>query len=296
MAKFLRFILATGVVGVAALGGTASAFACGSTGYTYAGLQARHRAFGISATITSVNQFAVLGGHVAGYVGVGGRGEGSGGANEWLQVGLSSFPGVIGSDVYYEVAFPGRHPVYHQVASGLPAGTAVAVAVDEMRSHPDRWRVSLNGRVVSRPIRLPGSHGRWTPVATAESWDGGTGRACNAFLYDFRRVEVAHAVGGRWHLLSSGYTIRSSTTRIRRSHRAAAFLAAEGGRRFCCFPRFRPSAERHRVRVADGTRTRGHRDHNPELYQLSYRHQADDSVASRCRRFGRGLRFAGWAP
>ena len=28
------------------------------------------------------------------------------------------------------------------------------------------------------------------------------------------------------------------------------------------------------LEVADGTRTRGHRDHNPELYQLSYRHRA----------------------
>src|SRR4029077_19568086 len=27
-------------------------------------------------------------------------------------------------------------------------------------------------------------------------------------------------------------------------------------------------------RVADGTRTRDHRDHNPGLYQLSYRHRA----------------------
>jgi hypothetical protein len=29
-----------------------------------------------------------------------------------------------------------------------------------------------------------------------------------------------------------------------------------------------------RRRVADGIRTRDHRDHNPGLYQLSYRHQA----------------------
>ena len=28
------------------------------------------------------------------------------------------------------------------------------------------------------------------------------------------------------------------------------------------------------ARVADGTRTRDHRDHNPGLYQLSYRHLA----------------------
>ena len=30
-------------------------------------------------------------------------------------------------------------------------------------------------------------------------------------------------------------------------------------------------------RVANGTRTRDHRDHNPGLYQLSYRHQATAS-------------------
>jgi hypothetical protein len=28
------------------------------------------------------------------------------------------------------------------------------------------------------------------------------------------------------------------------------------------------------LEVSDGTRTRGRRDHNPELYQLSYAHQA----------------------
>jgi hypothetical protein len=28
------------------------------------------------------------------------------------------------------------------------------------------------------------------------------------------------------------------------------------------------------MRVADGIRTRDHRDHNPGLYQLSYRHRA----------------------
>ena len=32
--------------------------------------------------------------------------------------------------------------------------------------------------------------------------------------------------------------------------------------------------------VADGTRTRDHRDHNPGLYQLSYRHLAMDRIAS----------------
>ena len=32
--------------------------------------------------------------------------------------------------------------------------------------------------------------------------------------------------------------------------------------------------------MSDGTRTRGRRDHNPELYQLSYAHQAEGSLAA----------------
>jgi hypothetical protein len=228
MARVLSFVLAGSAAAAATLGGAGPASACGANGYSYAGLAAPQRAFGISAMVTSVDNFAVLHGHVAGWVGVGGPGEGPGGTNEWLQVGLSSFPGVVGSDIYYEVALPGRYPVYHQVASSLPAGTAVAVTVLQMRDHRDRWRVSLNGQAVSPPIRLPRSHGRWTPMATAESWDGGTGGACNAFLYDFRRLEVAHAAGGSWHPLSGGFPIESRMTRIRRARDGAAFLAAEG--------------------------------------------------------------------
>ena len=37
-----------------------------------------------------------------------------------------------------------------------------------------------------------------------------------------------------------------------------------------------PDAE---LGVADGIRTRDHRDHNPGLYQLSYRHRARDRIA-----------------
>jgi hypothetical protein len=32
--------------------------------------------------------------------------------------------------------------------------------------------------------------------------------------------------------------------------------------------------------VTDGTRTHNHRDHNPGLYQLSYGHRGDDSLAA----------------
>jgi hypothetical protein len=230
MLKTLRLLLVTAAVATAALsGGTASALACGnSSGYSYAGLGAPNHAFGISALITPLDTFDVLTGHVAGWVGVGGPGQGPGGTNEWLQIGLSGFPGVNGSDLYYEVALPGRYPTYHQVAEALPAGKPVKVTVLEMHSRPDWWRVWLNHKPVSAPIRLPESHDRWTPIATAESWDGGTGGTCNTFLYRFRQVSVAHVAGGGWHALTGGYPIASSVTRVQRSRGAAAFLAAEG--------------------------------------------------------------------
>ncbi|HKD93755.1 MAG TPA: hypothetical protein VKB43_03505 [Gaiellaceae bacterium] len=34
------------------------------------------------------------------------------------QVGYSAFPGIAGSDVYYEVEQPGHYPTYHQAATG----------------------------------------------------------------------------------------------------------------------------------------------------------------------------------
>ena len=41
-------------------------------------------------------------------------------------------------------------------------------------------------------------------------------------------------------------------------------------------------------RVANGTRTRDHRDHNPGLYQLSYRHRALDRIARSRGAYWRG--------
>ena len=229
MTKILRFLLFTAAIATVALGGAARANACGnSTGYSYAGLASPSNAYGISAVISPLDAFDILNGHVAGWVGVGGPGQGPGGTNEWLQIGLSGFPGIDGSDIYYEVALPGRYPTYHQVAANLPLGTLAKVTVLEMHNQPDHWRVWLNHRAVSPPIYLPASHNRWSPIATAESWDGGTGGMCNTFLYRFRRVSIAHQAGGGWHRLTHAFPIKSATTKVRRSPGASAFLAAEG--------------------------------------------------------------------
>jgi hypothetical protein len=229
MLKTLRLLFVAGAAITVALSvGTARAFACGSNGYSYAGYAAPTRADGITAIVTPLDKFDVLNGHVAGWVGVGGPGEGPGGSDEWLQIGLSGYPNMVGSDVYYEVALPHHYPVYHQVVANFPNGRAAKITVLEMHGRPNWWRVWLNHRPASPPIHLPRSHDRWTPIATAESWDGGTGGACTTFLYRFRRVQIAYAPGGRWRWLTGGYPIRSSQTRVRRTRGSAAFLAAEG--------------------------------------------------------------------
>jgi hypothetical protein len=233
MTKSLRLLLAIATVAAVALGTAAGALACGNTnGYSYAGVGAPTRAFGVSALITPLNAFDIFNGHVAGWVGVGGPGEGPNGSNEWIQIGFSGYPTITGSDIYYEVARPDPDPAkaitYHQVTAGVQNGKTAKVAVLEMHGRPNWWRVWLNHRPVSKPIFLPQSHGRWSPIATAESWDGGTGGACNTFLYRFRQVSIAHAPGGGWHQLTDGYPIRSAATRVRHTGGPAGFLAAEG--------------------------------------------------------------------
>ena len=229
LAQTYRRLIATTVVAAGALFGAPLALACGTGGYSYAGVASSSHAFGIGATVTPLAGFNVLSGHVAGWVGVGGPRLGPNGADEWLQVGFSGFPDIAGNDLYYELALPGKQPTYHQIASNLPMGQAARIAVLEMTKRPNVWRIWVNGTAASRPIYLPGSHGRWSPIATAESWDGGTAGSCNGFLYRFHHVSIARVPGGGWQQLAGGYQISSSTTRLARStSKGGSFLAAEG--------------------------------------------------------------------
>jgi len=215
----------------AVLFGASHALACGThDGYTYAGLASESRAFGIAATVTPIGPFDIRAGHVAGWVGVGGPGAGPNGSDEWLQVGFSGFPALPGSDLYYELALPGRKPAYHRIAASRPMGRPARLAVLEVGGRPDWWRVWVDGQPASPPIHLPGSHGRWAPIATAESWDGGNAGACNGFLYRFGEVSIAAAPGGNWHPLRSAIPIDGTSSRVRRNGTASEFLAAEGDR------------------------------------------------------------------
>jgi hypothetical protein len=239
MNRIPRLLLVTAAVLTAGLVGVASASACGGAdGYSYAGVSATSNASGISAFVDPLGPFDVLNGHVAGWVGVGGPGEGPNGTDEWLQIGVDSLPGLL-SDVYYEVELPNQPPVYHQVQANPVDGQPVKVSVLEMFHRTNWWRVWENGHPVSPPIYLPQSHHRWTPIATAESWDGGTGGACNAFLYSFRQVAITASPGGNWHQLVNTYPISSSgETKLRRG--GSSFLAAEGQAAFRTLASLKP--------------------------------------------------------
>lgn len=194
---------------------SSAAAGCGSSGYAYAGLAATDRAYGVAARITTLSPPDVLAGHVAGWVGVGGPGAGPHGTNEWLQVGFSGFPGSSLTSLYYEVARPSRAPTYQEVASNLSPGTTKKVAVSELQGRENWWRVWVDDQAVGSAVYLPGSHGAWRPMATAETWGAGT-FVCNRFRYKFGAVSIAtHA--GSWLPLRRLYTFQNHGYRITRA-------------------------------------------------------------------------------
>jgi hypothetical protein len=182
-------------------------------GYAYAGLQSPRNAFGIAGTLTAVADPLVERGHVAGWYGVGAPGEGPQGSDEWLQVGLNTIEGKSGK-LYYEVARPSGIS-YVELASDVPAGRSYRVAVLETAHHANTWRVWVDGWPASPPIWLPASHGRLTPMAIAESWDGGAA-ACNRYEYSFGGVSLAGRPGGAWSRLrkASGHVLQDPVYRI----------------------------------------------------------------------------------
>ncbi len=177
--------------------------ACGASAYSYAGIAGWDSASGDAATLVAQAQPEVQHGHVAAWVGVGGVGMGPGGTNEWLQAGYAADGST--SDLYYEVAQPHSAPRYHSIGRSAEPGEAHRVAVIEMVRRPGWWRIWVDGQPVSRPILLQGSHDRWPPIVTSESWNGGV-PSCNAFAYSFSAIRVRKQ---SWRLLADAYPIRS---------------------------------------------------------------------------------------
>jgi len=193
----------------------ASSRACGTQGYSYAGISAIQSRSGIAANITALSAPHVDAGHIAAWVGVGGYGLGPNQTNEWLQAGISAAPGQAPS-LYYALAQPGRAPAYHVIPLPVSVGKTYDVAVLESRHHPNWWRVWVNGARASARFHLPASGNTWKPVATTENYDGGVG-ACNTFAFKFSAVRATTTDRKGWTpvassvLTSPGYAVQGRT-------------------------------------------------------------------------------------
>ncbi len=203
----------------------------GPAGYAYAGHQAATVAHGIRATITPLVRPKISNGHVAGWVGVGGRAQGPNGETMWLQAGVAGIPG-LGLVAYAEITRPGADPKFVELIPDVQPGQRVSVAVLEVAGRPDYWRVWLNGSPVTEPILLRGSSERWKPIATAESFMGGSS-SCNGFGFRFERVGVAGSKGGSWRTfvpgsryLDRGFSVRVLTP-VQQGQRALATEAVK---------------------------------------------------------------------
>ena len=166
--------------------------------YSYAGIGGRVRVSGVSAAIAPTAAPSVRDGHVDGWVGVGGPGEGPKGADEWIQVGLTSVPNDATNSIYYEIVRPGHRDVTRVLRHGVGVGEQHAFAVREIASHPNWWRVWLDGSPASPPIFLASSHARWTAQAVGESWAGMRSGPCNSYAYAFAKVAAVSVRDSVW--------------------------------------------------------------------------------------------------
>jgi len=222
-----RFIAALAAVVLACVAGGAWAAvpsgargetSCAAHGYTYTGLAQIAAAHGVTATVTAVSAPRVAGGHVAAWVGVGGRGLGPAGTNAWLQAGLATYRRG-GSRLYYELMLPeGRR--YVELARNVPSGTRFTVSVLEVA--PGTWHVVVDGRAVSAAFALPVSSSGLPAIVTAESWATST-QACNQYAFGFAGAQFIGA-DGLWHAFSKPQIIVSSSTQITRRSKTG-FLA-----------------------------------------------------------------------
>jgi hypothetical protein len=209
--------------GTASAGGSSGACSAGNGGYTYAGHQAVGQSHGVRATITLTRPAEVAAGHVASWVGVGGPGQGANGGDAWIQAGVATVPG-MGTMLYAEVTREGHSPQFFALENGVEVGRSHKIAVLEMAGRRGWWRVWVDGRPATGAVHLRGSSGRWSPIATAESWNGGQ-PACNSFAYRFEGVSVTGGPGGAWQPFEPGYRFLDSGYRLQR------LAAAEGSAR-----------------------------------------------------------------
>ncbi len=81
---------------------------------------------------------------------------------------------------------------------------------------------------MTKPVYFRGSSGRWAPIATAESWNGGRA-SCNTFAFRFERVSVSYGAGGSWRPFVSGYRFLDAGHKLQSLAEAPAVAGTYAG-------------------------------------------------------------------
>jgi hypothetical protein len=192
-----------------------SSAAC-KANYDYAGVQQKGQRAGIRAYVTTVKAPKVIVGHVAGWLGVGGPGLGPNGTDEWMQIGYAGFD-TGKSQIYYEDALPGKPPRYHTLKENLGKSEKHRLAILEVGTTTNSWRVWLDDKAVSPATVLPNSNGRFAPQALAENWNGSTTKNCNSYGYGFNGIQVSTKPGGSWTAATAGYVWKNAHQLIQKT-------------------------------------------------------------------------------
>jgi hypothetical protein len=182
--------------------------------YSYDGVQSPSTAYGVATTMTMRSPSIVRSGHVAAWIGVGGAGAGPRGADEWVQAGIAQDAGHV-AVLYYEYKRPGDAAATYVRLQPVSAGEAHTFAVTELASRPGVWRVRIDGIAWGAPVVLPGSHGKFAPNATAESWDGGVVGSCNGYSFAFAGLSLRLRYAGSWEAFGLSRVLRDPAYALR---------------------------------------------------------------------------------
>ena len=139
LAALLSALAVAALIGASSSRSAARACNAGSRSgeYSYAGHQATHRGHGVRATITLTQQPSVGAGHVAGWVGVGGPGQGLNGEDAWIQAGIATLP-QMDPVIYAEIERGGPTPEFRLIEGGVPVGRSHS-------SQSSRWPAAPAG-------------------------------------------------------------------------------------------------------------------------------------------------------
>ena len=119
---------------------------------------------------------------------------------------------------------PGDDKATYTKLQTVDPGQTHTFVVYERAAQRDSWSVIVDGVKISPPVNLPGSHGLFQPVATAENWDGGVAGTCNQYGFAFSNLAVRSDYKGAWQAFDLSRVLRDPAYQL--SLRPSGFTAS----------------------------------------------------------------------